>query len=44
MNDMLAERETNYYVCQVCGYISGDEPPENCPVCGAVQSKFKLVE
>jgi rubrerythrin len=44
MNDMLADRVTKYYVCQVCGYISEDEPPENCPVCGAVKAKFKLVE
>ncbi|MFC1856945.1 rubredoxin-like domain-containing protein [Thermodesulfobacteriota bacterium] len=27
--------------CTVCGYIhEGDEPPENCPVCGADKSKF----
>ena len=41
MNDMLSDRRTEYYVCQVCGYISEDEAPENCPVCGAVKSKFK---
>lgn len=41
MNDMLQERETGYHVCQVCGYISEDEPPESCPVCGAVKGKFK---
>ncbi|MBW1951357.1 MAG: rubrerythrin family protein, partial [Deltaproteobacteria bacterium] len=34
MNDMLAERETIYHVCQVCGYIAEDEAPENCPICG----------
>jgi len=44
MNDMLADRHTVYYVCQVCGYVSEDEAPENCPVCGAVQAKFKLVD
>ncbi|RLB17970.1 MAG: rubrerythrin family protein [Deltaproteobacteria bacterium] len=44
MNDMLAERLSKYYVCQVCGYISEDNPPENCPVCGAVKAKFNLVE
>lgn len=44
MNDMLADRETRYYVCQVCGYVSEDDPPGNCPVCGAVKAKFKLVE
>ncbi len=27
--------------CTVCGYIhSGEEPPEECPVCGADKSKF----
>ncbi len=41
MNDMLADRETEYYVCQVCGYISEDEAPENCPICGAVKTRFK---
>jgi len=43
MNDMLAERETDYYVCGVCGYIAEDEAPEKCPVCGAVQSKFRKI-
>ena len=43
MNDMLADRQTAYYVCQVCGYIAEDEPPETCPVCGAVKGKFKSV-
>ena len=42
MNDMLSERKTEYYVCQVCGYIN-EEAPENCPVCGADKEKFKLV-
>jgi rubrerythrin len=41
MNDMLSDRQTDYYVCQVCGYISEDEAPEKCPVCGAVKGKFK---
>jgi rubrerythrin len=44
MNDMLAERETVYYVCQVCGYVAEDEAPQNCPVCGAVKAKFKKIE
>jgi len=44
LNDMVADRATIYYVCQVCGYIAEDDPPENCPVCGAVQSKFKRID
>ena len=43
INDMIAERETEYHVCQVCGYIAEDEAPERCPVCGAIKEKFKSV-
>jgi rubrerythrin len=43
MNDMLADRETEYFVCQVCGHISEDEAPEKCPICGAVQTKFNRI-
>ncbi|MFC1535495.1 rubrerythrin family protein, partial [Thermodesulfobacteriota bacterium] len=38
MNDMLADRFSDYYVCRICGYISEEHAPENCPICGAVQS------
>ena len=44
MNDMLAERETDYYVCQVCGYVAEDAPPDKCPICGAVKAKFKEIK
>ena len=31
--------------CSVCGYVHvGEEPPENCPVCGAPKSAFVLLE
>ena len=43
LNDMLAERHTEYWVCQVCGYISEDEAPDKCPVCGAIKAKFKKI-
>ena len=43
INDMVAERATEYYVCQVCGYISEDGAPDKCPVCGAVKEKFKSI-
>jgi len=44
MNDMLSDRQSQYYVCQVCGYIGEDEAPENCPVCGADRGNFKVVD
>ena len=44
MNDMLSDTTTGYHVCQVCGYVAEDKAPENCPVCGAVKSKFKAMD
>jgi rubrerythrin len=43
LDHLIAQRETEYYVCQVCGYVSDGEAPENCPICGAPSSKFKKV-
>lgn len=33
-----------YHVCQVCGYVSENKVPDNCPVCGAPKDKFKAVK
>jgi len=44
INAMFSDRHTNYYVCQVCGYVSDGSAPEKCPVCGAARSSFKKVE
>jgi rubrerythrin len=40
MNHLLAERETSYYVCMVCGYVADGIRPEACPVCGAKADQF----
>jgi len=40
MNHLLAERETTYYVCLVCGYVADGIRPEACPVCGAKADQF----
>ncbi|MEE8402461.1 MAG: hypothetical protein V3R93_01770 [Candidatus Hydrothermarchaeaceae archaeon] len=30
--------------CTVCEYIhEGDEPPEECPICGAPKSAFEKI-
>lgn len=29
------------YVCEVCGYTFEGEPPERCPVCGAIHTRFR---
>jgi rubrerythrin len=40
MNHILEERETAYYVCQVCGYVADGHCPDICPVCGAGSERF----
>lgn len=33
------------WICTVCGYVhTGEEAPENCPVCGQPKEVFKLME
>ncbi|UCD86155.1 MAG: rubrerythrin family protein [Deltaproteobacteria bacterium] len=41
MGHLLEERETTYYVCPVCGYVSDGVLPDECPVCGAKKDKFE---
>jgi rubrerythrin len=40
VNHLLGGRETTYYVCQVCGYVSDGNLPKECPVCSAPREKF----
>jgi len=39
----MAEEETEYYVCQVCGYVSDGVLPDVCPICDAPKEKFRKV-
>jgi rubrerythrin len=41
---MIKEQETQYTVCQICGYIFDSELPDQCPVCRANQENFKKTE
>jgi rubrerythrin len=40
MSHFMEERETTYYVCKVCGYVSDGVLPDECPVCGAKAKMF----
>ena len=43
--DMLGKNEeTVYHVCQVCGNTFEGEPPDKCPICGALKKSFKKVD
>jgi len=35
--------ETEFYLCPVCGHIEFGSPPEKCPICNTIGSKFHLV-
>lgn len=35
---------SEFYLCPVCGYIELGKAPEKCPICGAKQSIFTLVD
>jgi rubrerythrin len=36
--------ETDYYVCDICGYTAEEEAPDQCPVCKAKKSMFKKID
>ncbi|MBP8979946.1 MAG: rubrerythrin family protein [Syntrophobacterales bacterium] len=40
MNHLLEARETTYFVCKVCGYVSDGVLPDECPFCGAKKEQF----
>ena len=40
INHLIGERETTYYVCRVCGYVSDGVWPAICPVCSAPKEQF----
>jgi len=36
--------DTDYYVCQVCGYTAEGAAPDECPVCKSKKAAFKKAE
>ena len=40
INHVIGEKETTYYVCQVCGYVSDGVLPDVCPICSAPKDQF----
>ncbi len=43
LDALITEKETEYSVCQVCGYVFEKDLPEECPVCRANNKNFKKV-
>ncbi|WP_319523867.1 rubrerythrin family protein [uncultured Desulfosarcina sp.] len=42
--NVIKDEVKEYYVCQVCGYVTDKRIPKKCPVCGAPPEKFKTVD
>jgi rubrerythrin len=42
MGHLMAERETSYYLCLVCGFVADQTLPAECPVCGAQAEFFEF--
>ncbi|MCX5885519.1 MAG: hypothetical protein NT096_06390 [Proteobacteria bacterium] len=40
----IEERETTYYVCSGCGYVSDGLLPDECPICGAKKERLRKFE
>ena len=37
-------KKQDVYICPVCGYTVEGEPPDKCPVCGAVKKVFQEIK
>jgi rubrerythrin len=44
LDNLAGLKETDYYVCSVCGYTCENEPPDTCPVCKAKAKAFFRVD
>ncbi len=44
LENLGKNEQADYYVCQVCGNTVEGEPPDKCPVCGALKKMFRKVE
>lgn len=41
--DITISEDQKYFVCQFCGYIKLENPPEACPICGAQKKGFREI-
>jgi rubrerythrin len=44
LDNLGKNKETEYYVCQICGNTVEGDAPDKCPICNAPKSMFKKVD
>jgi|GEM_PF-687907 len=42
--DVKVDKNTRYFVCSFCGYLSTGSPPEKCPLCTAPRDAFDQID
>ena len=43
LDNLGSNKETDYYVCDICGYTAEGSAPDECPVCKAKAKSFKKI-
>jgi rubrerythrin len=44
LDSLGKNKETDYYVCQICGNTLENGAPDRCPICNAPKEMFKKVD
>ncbi len=42
--NLAGDEDTEYYLCNVCGFLNEKAAPDECPVCKASKDKFLKIE
>jgi rubrerythrin len=44
LDNLGSNEETDYFVCDICGFTAEGEAPDKCPVCNAKKELFKKID
>jgi rubrerythrin len=44
LQNLGSNEDTDYYVCDICGYTAEGEAPDECPVCKAKKQAFRKID
>lgn len=44
LDNLGSNEDTDYYVCEICGYTAEGEAPDECPVCKAKKQAFSKID
>ena len=44
LDSLGSNGETDYYICDICGYTAEGSAPDECPVCKAKAKAFRKID